>query len=167
MVATTKTPLGATTTNRKWYCDVNTGLAGVATWTGIFGITEFTPAIEGSLQDDADFDGGGWGSQLNTANKWSLEGKVKRAVTAESPTAYDAGQEHLRKAAANTGLANVVEVRWYEMEPNGPRIEAYEGFAAVTWSEDGGGVEALSTATFTLTGRGARLDVAHPDTPEA
>ena len=164
MTATTKAPLGATTTNRKWYLDVNTGTKAAPVWTGVFGITEFTPKIEGSLQSDADFDGEGWGSEVNTLNKWSNEGKVKRAATAAEPTAYDPGQEKLRLAAGKTGVANVVECRWYEMEDGGPRVEAYSGDAAVTWTEDGGGVEALSFASFVLTGRGKRVEIEHPDT---
>ena len=163
MTATTKAPLGATTTNRKWYLDVKTGTSLAPVWTGVFGITEFTPKVEGSLQSDADFDGDGWGSEVNTLNKWSNEAKVKRAATAATPTAYDPGQEKLRDCGSKTGVENVAHVRWYEMEPGGPRIEAYEGKAAVTWTEDGGGVEALSFASIVLTGRGKRLDIEHPD----
>lgn len=163
--ATVKTPLGATTTNRKWYIDVDSSATDTPAWKGVFGITEFKPNVEGSLQDDSDFDGGGWKSQTNTANAWKLEGKFKRAIkkpVTESPT-YDDGQEIIRLAAAQTGVANTVHVRWYEMEPNGPRIEAYEGFAAVTYSEDGGNMEALSMASFVLQGQGKRLVITHPD----
>lgn len=163
MTATTKAPLGATTTNRKWYLDVNTGTIAAPIWTGVFGITEFAPKVEGSLQSDADFDGDGWGSEVNTLNKWSIEAKVKRAATAALATAYDPGQEKLRAAAAKTGVENVVPVRWYEMEDGGPRVEAYEGKAAVTWTEDGGGVDALSFASIVLTGRGKRNEIEHPD----
>lgn len=162
--ATTKVPLGATTTNRKWYVDVDTGTLSPE-WTGIFGITEFKDALEASLQDDSDFDGEGWKSETNTANKWSLEFKVKRAVTAAAATAYDPGQEELRAAAEETGVANSVHVRWYEMEPGGPRVEAYEGYAAVTWSPDGGNMEALSTVSVKLAGQGKRTPITHPDTP--
>lgn len=159
--ATTKVPLGATTTNRKWYCDVNTG-TGSDEWTGIFGVTEFKDLLEGQLQDDSDFDGEGWMSETNSANKWGLEFKVKRAVTAASATAYDPGQEVLRACAEETGIANSIEVRWYEMEPGGPRIEAYRGFAAVSWSPDGGDMKALSTVTVKLSGQGKRNTITHP-----
>ena len=160
---TTKAPLGATTTNRKWYLDVDASATAEPSWIGVFGITEFKPGIEGSLQDDSDFDGEGWKSQTNTANAWANEGKVKRGVKkGVTPPVYDAGQEKLRLAAAETGVANSVHVRWYEMEPNGPRVEAYEGYAAVTWSEDGGNMEALSIVSFTLTGQGKRIPITHP-----
>ena len=166
MSATTKVPLGASTTNRKWYVDIDNSATGVPTWIALAGITELTPGgVEGSLQDDSDFDGEGWGSQVNTLNAWTIEGKLRRGVMAGStPPVYDPAQEVLRLAGAETGLANVVHVRWYEMEPDGPRVEAYEGYAAVTWSEDGGGVDAISIVSFTLTGRGKRAPIAHPAT---
>jgi len=159
--ATAKVPLGATTTNRKWYIDVNTGTVSDE-WTGIFGVTEFKDALEGSLQDDSDFDNEGWKSETNTANKFGIEMKVKRAVQAALATAYDPGQEVLRACAEETGIANSVEVRWYEMEPGGPRIEAYKGFVAVSWSPDGGGMDALSTVTVKLAGQGKRTSIVHP-----
>lgn len=162
--ATTKVPLGATTTNRKWYCDVDSGegVGGAPDWVGIFGITEFKDSLENTLQDDSDFDGGGWKSETNTANKFGIELKVRRAVQAASATAYDPGQEILRAAAEETGIANSVRIRWYEMEPGGPRVEAYMGYVAVGWSPDGGGMDALSTASVKLRGQGERLHITHP-----
>jgi len=162
MPVTTKAPLGATTTNRKWYLDVNTGSAVLPVWVGVFGITSFTPTVNGNMQDDSDFDSEGWGSQTNTQNAWENAGTVRRGVTTSDPTAYDPGQELLRAAGGNTGVANSVPIRWYEMEPSGPRVESYEGDAAVSWTEDGGDTTALSTASFVLAGQGARKQVAHP-----
>jgi hypothetical protein len=164
MPATTRTPLGASTTNRKWYLDVNTGTTATPTWTAVHGMTEFTPAFEVTLQDDSDFDSAGHKSQTATAGAWSITGTLVRKVTAASATAYDAGQEALRLAGAEFGAANSVEVRWYEMEPNGPRVEAYSGKAAVSWSPQGGAMDALSTVSFTLTGQGRRSAIAHPTT---
>ena len=157
MAATTKVPLGASTTNRKWFLDVKIGEA----WVGVFGITEFKDVLEGSLQDDSDFDSS-WLSETNTANRWKIEGKVARKTLESDPTAYDPGQERIRLAAEKTGVENVVPCRWYEMEPGGPRVESYEGKAAVTWSPDGGSTEATSTASFVLSGRGERKSVEHP-----
>jgi hypothetical protein len=163
MAATTKVPLGASTTNRKWYLDVDTSETSTPNWVGVFGLLEFKDALEPSLQDDSDFDSEGWKSSTSTANMWSIEAKVKRAVTSALGTAYDPGQEKLRAAAGSTGTGNRVQIRWYEMEPNGPRVEAYSGYAAVTWSPDGGGMDALSTVAVTLTGQGKRNVIAHPD----
>ena len=162
--ATTKEPLGATTTNGKWYLDVNTGTEASPVWVGVFGIQEFKPTVEPTTQDDSDFDSEGWGSDATTQLKWKIEGKAKRAAKAGStPAVYDPGQEVLRLAAAAIGAGNVVSCRWYEMEPEGPRVEAYQGKAAVGWVDDGGNNAALSTATFTLLGRGKRETITHPD----
>lgn len=163
MPAPARTPLGASTTNRKWYLDVNTGTTATPTWTGVHGITEFTPNLEPTLQDDSDFDSGGDKSSTVTARAWSLSLTVARKVTAASATAYDAGQEALRLASEEVGVANSVEVRFYEMEPDGPRVEAYSGNAAVSWTPGGGGMDALSTVSVTLTGQGARTAITHPD----
>lgn len=162
MPATTKVPLGASTTNRKWYLDVDTSLTETPTWTGVFGIQEFKDVIEGTSQDDSDFDGNGWKSETVTANKGSLEFKVGRKVQAASATAYDPGQEKLRAASRLTGVGNRVHVRYYEMEPNGPRVEAYEGYATVKWAPDGGGMDALSTVTVTLSFQGEPKAITHP-----
>lgn len=163
MAATTKVPLGASTTNRKWYLDVEGASAG--TWIGVFGIQEFKDAVAGTLQDDSDFDGEGWKSSVVTANAASLEFKVARKVQAASATAYDPGQEKLRTTSRETGVGNRIKVRYYEMEPNGPRVEAYEGFVSVQWAPDGGAMDATSTVTVTCTFMGKPTAITHPDAP--
>lgn len=240
MPATTKTPLGASTTNRKWYLDVDTNydiadfsatvdatadtftktahgllanepvrftgtlpaplaagttyyvrdvtantfkvsatVGGAAVditaagtvmvvpqpnWVGVFGMTDLVPTLDNTLQEDSDYDSDGYKSQTKTASQWSLTATVKRAVTTASPTAYDPGQEAIRLAGDQNGVANSVYVRWYEMEPAGPRVEAYEGLGAVSWSPNGGPMDSLSTVSFTITGQGKRIAVAHPTT---
>lgn len=165
MAATTKTPLGASTTNRKWYLDVDTSAAPHTTpvWIGVFGITDFTPGLDNTLQDDSDYDSEGYKSQVKTASQWTVGGTVKRAVTKADPEDYDPGQEVLRLAGDENGVANSVHIRWYEMEEDGPRAEAYEGIGAVSWSPNGGGMDALSSAGFTITGQGKRIPITHPD----
>jgi hypothetical protein len=162
MPAPARVPLGASTTNRKWYLDINTGTTALPTWTGVHGISEFTPNLEPTLQDDSDFDSGGDKSSTVTARAWSVAMTLMRKTTAASATAYDPGQEALRLASEEIGVENRVEVRFYEMEPGGPRVEAYQGFAAVSWTPGGGGMDALSTVAVTLTGQGKRTAIAHP-----
>ena len=160
MPATNKVPLGASTLVRKWFLDVSEDDG--TTWIGVFGITEFKPGLEGSMQDDSDFDGEGWLSEINSANRWKNEFKVRRGTLAADAEAYDPGQEIIRLAAAKTGVENVLMFRWYEMEPGGPRVEAYQGKAAVSWSPDGGNTEALDTVSVVASGRGKREAIAHP-----
>lgn len=170
MTATTKTPLGAETTNRKWYLDVDTTpTGGSSTWVPVLGITAFQPnADEANLVDDSDFDSGGFSSQAKTATAWSATSTVARKVQQANATQYDPGQEYLRtNSIGKVGLASVVHVRFYEMEPGGPRVEAYSGWATVSWAEQGGDMKALDTVQVTLTGRGQLATISHPDTAAA
>lgn len=164
MPAPARTKLGASTTNRKWFLDVNTGTDAAPNWVAVNGIMDFKPARDANLEDDSDFDSGGFGSQSKTAESWSVEFKVGRKVTTASVTAYDPGQEALRaRSHGKMGVANSIGIRYYEMEPGGPRVEAYRGRAAVTFTDDGGGVKALATASVKLAGQGELAPIAHPD----
>lgn len=167
MTVTTKEQLGATTLNRKWYLDVNAGSFESPDWTGVFGMTEFVPKSDPTLQDDSDFDGGGYKSQTATALAWGVDGKVKRAGQSAAPTEYDPGQEILRIASLGMGQENRVDVRYYEVNPGGPLGEAWRGFAGVTWTEDGGGMDGLSIVSFTLFGQGQRTAITHPGADES
>jgi hypothetical protein len=164
VTATTKVPLGASTLNRKWYLDVNTGSVAVPVWVGVFGMLDFQPVLNPTLQDDSDFDSGGYKSSTVTALDWSATFKVSRKVQASAITQYDPGQEFLRLTSLTQGVLNSVQVRFYEMSPGGPRIEAFSGLAAVSWSPDGGAMDALDTVSVTLTGQGQRTSISHPDT---
>lgn len=164
MTATTKVPLGASTLVRKWYLDVNTGSVAVPVWVGVFGLLDFQPVLNPTLQDDSDFDSGGYKSSTVTALDWSAAFKVSRKVQAAAITQYDPGQEFLRTTSLTQGVLNSIQVRFYEMSPGGPRVEAYSGLAAVSWSPDGGPMDALDTVSVTLTGQGQRTAISHPDT---
>lgn len=163
MPAIIRVPLGGETLNRKWFLDVNAATHAAPNWIGVFGISDFKPAIDPTLQDDSDFDSSGYKSSVATAVGWKLDFKVERKTTVAVPTIYDPGQEILRGASPLMGIGNQVEVRWYEMTAGGPKVEAYQGYAVVSWSDDGGGMEAKSTASVSLTGRGIRTVIVHPD----
>lgn len=163
MTVTTKAPLGPTTLNRKWYLDVNTGTPAVPVWTGVFGITEFKPKNAGTTQDDSDFDGEGYKSQSQTAIEWGAELKCRRGTAAADPEAYDPGQEVLRLASLGMGTENSVDIRYYEVTPGGPQVEAYRGNVMVAYENDGGGMDANATASITLSGQGKRIEIPHPD----
>lgn len=154
--------LGASTTNRKYYVDVKDPDVPTGPWVGVFGIQEFKPRhAEATTQDDSDFDGEGFKSQALTALTWGGDGKVLRKSTQADATAYDPGQEIIRKAASRVG--GRLMVRFYEMEPDGPRVEAYEGWATPTWAADGGNMESLDSVAFTLTGNGKPTSYVHPE----
>jgi len=158
--------LGAPTLNRKYWLDVRE--PGSTAWLGVHGIQELKnkPSVA-TTQDSSDFDGRGYKSSAVTALEHGVELKVVRKPQADTPTAYDPGQELLRAAAKRMGSGNRVEFRIYEMEPGGPRVEAEQGFASVTWDPDGGGMDALDTVAVNLNGQGERVDIAHPGADDA
>jgi hypothetical protein len=159
--------LGATTLARKWAMDVDTnyGISPVALWVGVFGMTEFTPTGAPGLQADSDYDSGGYTSSTATTQEWGVTATLRRGVIGVTPTQYDPGQEYLRLKSRNMGPANSAHIRYYELNgATGPKVEAYEGICAVAYSNNGGGMDALSTAGLTLTGQGFLLPITHPDT---
>lgn len=157
--------LGASTVNRKYYLDVMDP-DDPGSWVGVFGIQESKPRPgEGSTQDDSDMDGEGYKSNVVTALTWGFDGKVIRKTTNSDPTAYDPGQEILRKVAERVG--GRIMFRYYEMEPDGPRVEAKTGWGTVTWTPDGGNMESLDTVAITITGRGKPTSTQHPEAAPA
>lgn len=162
--ATTRVELGTTGLNKDWYFDVDTsGSVDTPVWTAVNGVTDFKATMDVDTTDDTDFASDGWTSEMAVAKSWSIQVKLKRARQSAS-AAYDPGQDFILQ---NQG--GVVHVRWYEMGGDGssgingmPRVEAYEGTAAVKWADDGGDNKALRTATVDLTGRGKRISIAHP-----
>jgi len=165
MPVAARTALGASTNVRKWYCDIDSSVAPhtVPVWVPVMGVTSFKPSLSPTWKDDSDFDGGGDKSQTATAREWGVEIKVVRKVTAALATAYDPGQEALRLRAEEIGIGNSIPVRWYEMEEDGPRVEAYSGNAGVEWSPDGGALDDLDAVSVKLVGQGKRTAITHPD----
>lgn len=129
-----------------------------AQWTRVRGIGELTTTIDNNLEDDSDYDSGGWGSQTKTGMTWSLEMTVMRKKGTTS-RAYDPGQEALRLASDKFGLDGSVTVRWYDREA-GP--EAYSGIGTVSYSPTGGSYTDLDAAEITVTGQGARTPITNP-----
>ena len=164
MVLPVRTALGASTNVRKWFVDVDTSAVPhtVPIWVPIMGVTNFKPSLSPTWKDDSDFDGGGDKSSTATAREWGCDFKVVRKVTIASATSYDPGQEALRLRAELLGVSNSIPVRFYEMEPAGPRVEAYSGNAGVEWSPDGGSMDDLDTVSVKFLGQGKRAAITHP-----
>lgn len=149
---------------RKWVLDINTGATvAVPTWTTVKGLAELTPGDpEGTLQDDNVYEDAGYTGQTKTALGWTIEGTVLRRTSPTDVTSYDPGQEKLRALAATLGPTGVAYVRWYDRD-GGP--EAYTGFGEVTWSPEGGEMDALESVGFTVVGKGARTTITNPNAP--
>lgn len=160
--------LGASTLNKKWHVEVNAGTTEVPIWKRLRGQQEFKDLLTPTTQDSSDFDAEGWKSSTVTALEWGVEGKVFRKVRPDDAAAYDEAQETIRLAASQTGLGNTVEIRFWEYNgPNGPLVEAYQGFVSVSWEPDGGAMDALSVVSVKLMGQGPRVPITHPATAAA
>lgn len=149
-----------TTLARKFKLDVNTGTPAAPVWTAVRGRKEFKPNVTPNLEDDSDYDSGGWGSQTKTQLEWTIEVKLARKVSPTSKTTYDTGQEALRTKSRLFGADGVAHIRYYDRDGG---AEAYEGYAEVTWVPDGGDTKALELVTVTLTGKGALVEITNPD----
>jgi len=157
--------LGGTTLARKWKLQVDTSAAqDGSVWTPVRGITDSTPTGAPGLQADSDYDSQGGTSSTATTQEFGFTATFRRATPRNTPTQYDPGQEFLRLMSDKTGAENSAHVRWFEWNgPNGPKVEAYEGYVVVAYSNNGGGPDALSTAGVTLTGQGFKVPITHPD----
>ena len=170
MSATARVVLGADTLARKWWFDKNAGTHAAPNWLPVGGVTDFKFSETKTFQEGSDYDSGGAKSQAVTAYEWGITCKLQRKVTAADPLIHDPGQESIRTACKRTtGLANVIECRWYEMNIDddgdviGPAVEAYQGYLCAQWAEDGGPMDALDTVSIDLKGRGAYADITHPE----
>lgn len=129
------------------------------TYTRVYGITDFTPpGVSKNLEDDSDFDSGAWGSQTATGLDYEISGTVK--VPRATATA-DPGQEILR--VAGRGVAEDGYVHFRVIKKGATK--GYMGVADATFTEGGGSRTDLTTAEFTLSGRGELLDYTPVVTP--
>ena len=157
-----RTQLGDALLNGTWWLDVNTGTSAAPVWLPVNGIYDFKDALDGKDVDVSDFSSDGWADSQGVGKSWGVDVKVwrKRQLAA---AAYDPGQEFLRLRAGESA-----EVRFYEMSGDGtaasghPRVEAYQGRVAVKWSPDGGKVDDPKSVSVSLTGKGKRTSITHP-----
>ena len=163
MTVTAREQLGDAILNGTWYLDVNTGTAETPIWTPVNGIYDFKDTLDSKEIDVSDFSSDGWADSQAVGKSWGVDFKVwrKRRLSA---VAYDPGQEFLRLHNGES-----VDFRFYEMSGDGtlttgdPRVEAYTGLGSVKWSPDGGKVDDAKSVSVTLTGKGKRTAITHPD----
>lgn len=143
---------------RKWRIDVNTGTEASPVWTQVRAIGEFKPTMDNNMEEDADYDNEGWGSETKTMITWGGEltlFRKKGVVTGN----YDPGQQSLWTAHDKFGAEGSRQIRYYDRD-GGP--EAYKGYVSVGWEPEGGEAKDLDTVTLTLTGQGKRTLISNP-----
>jgi len=121
-------------------------------YVSVRGITEFTPPVaEKNLEDDGDYDGDEWGSQIATGLSYTLEGTYKLP---RGGYPSDPGQEIIRTAGQGALEAGFVHWRAYNKISGAGK----KGLADASTSANGGPKTDLQTEGFTLTGRGGLED---------
>jgi len=146
---------------RRWVVQINMGTDVSPDWQLSPATTNFTFKYPNVTQDDSDYDSGGWGSTVKTAQNWSGELSFNRKSTPDS-TAYSTVHEKLRTAALSFGSSSKIGVRWYDRNA---MPEAYQGTALVEWEPSGGDRTALEGIKVTLTGVGALVPITNPIAP--
>lgn len=131
-------------------------------WQTVFGMVEFTPAVEPTIQDDSDYESDGWKGNTKTAQGWQIEAKLSHKY---NPTTNEYLPTHvaLEDASEAFGADSYVHVRYYRRSGRG---SGREGRALVTWAPDGGDHEQLDRVTVTLTGDGPLTKIANPAAEE-
>jgi hypothetical protein len=120
-------------------------------WTPVFGIMEFTPPqTEKNLEDDSEFDGTHWTSQIATGIGWTAEATIK---TPRATLTADPGQAILKASSREVLEGGLVHVRFSQRGVT-PKA-GDQGIADVSYVDAGGPKTDLTTAELTLTGRGA------------
>ena len=141
---------------RDWQLEVAAYTTGAepTVWVPVKGITDFTPpAIEKNLEDDSSFDSDGWASEIATGLGWKVEGSVKRA---RASLTEDPGQAILRAAGSALLEDGLVHVRIINRTTP---TEGRTGIADASFTDEGGEHTKLTTASFSLSGRGALEEV--------
>lgn len=142
---------------RRFKIDVNVGTTEIPDWAALNGVTDFLPKVDPTLQESSDYDSDGWVSQEKTMQAWTAEITVLRKKNASGE--FYAAQEALRACEDQFGDAARAEIRWYDRDGGD---EAYQGTGIVKWERANSAVVDLDAANITITGDGARTEIANP-----
>lgn len=148
---------------RDWAFQVDTSdsLTGSSPeWAFVLGLSQFSPVVEATMQDDGDINSGGYASEIPTELKLTVEAQgLRKGEKADELFEPDPGQELLRVRGGKLGGGNFVRARYWRTDG---RAEATEGIFTVKWVDGSEGKDGLSSFTATLTSRGKPKDIPVP-----
>jgi len=136
-----------TAITRRMRVDIDTAYPATAVWAQLPGMVEFKDSTTPTEQRDSDYDSDGAIGYTRTAAEWGLELKIsyKENDTTHVPHAV---HTYLKaRAKARYGQTSVVHLRFYDRNGN---VDAFEGYALVTWAPDGGDDEQLDRVALTF-----------------
>lgn len=165
MTAPVTTPpvVGVSKTASRWRMSVDTGWnptdPGAANWVEVYGISNLTPGtVTRDSVDDTDYDGVDpntgfvWKSNTIIGGSWELSGT-------HTTKTYSGSRDPGAAFLEDQGDLNIpVHVRWYDLVSS----KAFEGYGDVQWQNAGGAASDLSSATFTIAGKGPRTAITNP-----
>ena len=143
---------------REYRVQLNLGTVSVPDWQTVLGMVSFQPSVEPNIEDDSDYESGGWNGNTKTAQGWSAELVISRKYAPDTGL-YHPTHTALEAAAEAFGAASRVHVRYFRRSGRG---SGREGYALVTWAPEGGEHTALDRVTVTLTGDGELKTIPNP-----
>lgn len=156
----------ASALSRDWRAQVNTnwGTSSPANWEWIFGLTTFGPTKTPNLVDDGDIYGGGYDSQIATAQAGSvvMNGIYKGPIV-DGQISLPPALLYLRERGANVGYENLAQIRYWRADA----IDIAEQVTgAVQWSDGTEDRRGLFIFNTTLVMRGKPTTIVKPTGPE-
>lgn len=156
----------ASALSRDWHAQVNTnwGTSSPANWEWIFGLTTFGPTKTPNLVDDGDIYGGGYDSQIATAQAGTvvMNGIYKGPIV-DGQITLPPALLYLRERGANVGYENLAQIRYWRSDA----IDIAEQVTgAVQWSDGTEDRRGLFIFNTTLVMRGKPTVIAKPTGPE-
>lgn len=156
----------ASALSRDWLAQVNTnwGTSSPANWEWLFGLTTFGPTKTPNLVDDGDIYGGGYDSQIATAQAGTvvMNGIYKGPIV-DGDIALPPALLYLRERGGNVGYENLAQIRYWRADS---LDIAEQVTGAVQWSDGTEDRRGLFIYNATLVMRGKPTAITKPTGPE-
>jgi hypothetical protein len=156
MTTPAETPVTALA--RRFRVNINMGSGGADDFQMLPAITNLTWTADPNIEVSTVYEDDGWEGNEKTGQAWRVTVTFNRKKSKDS-TAYNAVHEALRTAALAWGEDAKVELQLCDRQ-GGP--EAYQGFALVTWTPQGGEATALDSVQVLFTGDGPLTPITNP-----
>lgn len=146
---------------RRFILEINMDDDDTPDWGAVYGMTAFMYKITPNIEDDADYDGEGWGDANKTGQDWEVTASFKRKQDPDN-TSFSPVHERIRQHSVGYGDANKTRLRFYDR--NG-LPEAYQGKAVPTWEPQNDEARDQDIVEVTWAGSGPLTAITNPATP--
>jgi len=156
----------ASALSRDWRAQVNTnwGTSSPANWEWIYGLTTFGPTQTPNLVDDGDIYGGGYDSQIATAQAGTVVmNGIYKGPMVDGAIELPPALLYLRARGKGVGYDNLAQIRYWRADSIGI---AEQVTGAVQWSDGTEDRRGLFIFNTTLVMRGKPTTITKPTGPE-